>query len=218
MKHKLLFFMLPVVLILGWCFGTSEQAPTNTDTSLTWSITMDTTKTLEECKAAVTTYLDAQKNVTLDASQQVKAGNTITVDYIGRLADGTVFDTSIESVAKWCDVYNAWRDYITGLEFIAGWKQVVAGFDEGVIDMKLNETKTIEIPAEKAYGAETVVYPHDMFSAKPDGSDYVAGESFLTAQGQIDIVSVSDEGIEIKNLHPLGGKDLIFDVTLKAIK
>lgn len=61
---------------------------------------MDTTKTLEECKAAVTTYLDAQKNVTLDASQQVKAGNTITVDYIGRLADGTVFDTSIESVAK----------------------------------------------------------------------------------------------------------------------
>ena len=216
MNKKFLLIALPAVLVIGWCFWAPSDTTIEND-SLSWTTTMDTSKTLAQCNLAVTAYLDSQKDVTVDSSQKVKKGDMITVDYIGRLADGTVFDTSIESVAKECDVYNAARDYMSGLEFSAGRGDVVPGFDEGVMGMSMKETKTIEMPAEKAYGWETVFYPKEMFSPKPDGSDYVAGDSFMTAQGKIDIISVSDKGIEIKNLSPLGGKDLIFDVTLKAI-
>ena len=218
MNKKLLLLTLPAVLLVGWCFGTQTDTVSDDTSSLSWTTVMDTSTTLAQCKAAVATYLDSQKDVKIDESQKVQSGNLIVVDYIGRLADGSVFDTSIESVAKGCDLYNAARDYSTGLEF-TGWAgQVVAGFDEGVMGMSLNETKTIEMSAYKAYGGETVVYPKEAFSPKPDGSDYKAGESFMTMQGQIDIISVSDAGIEIKNPSPLGGKDLIFDVTVKSIK
>jgi peptidyl-prolyl cis-trans isomerase len=32
--------------------------------------------------------------------------------------------------------------------------QMIKGFDEAVVGMKVGETKTIHIPAEKAYGAK----------------------------------------------------------------
>ena len=83
--------------------------------------------------------------------------------------------------------------------------------------MKLNETKTIEMTADQAYGGDTVAYPKSAFPTKPDGTEYVAGESFQTMMGIIEIAAVSDTEITIKNSHPLANKDLIFDVTVKAI-
>lgn len=179
---------------------------------------MTTKTTLEQCKTAVTAYLESQKNVKIDDTKKVQSGSTIVVDYIGRLENGEVFDTSVESVAKECGVYVASRNYGSGLEFTAGAGQVVAGFDEGILGMSLNETKTISMSAEKAYGGDTISYPKEGFPTKEDGTAYVAGDSIPTMQGNIEIVAISDKDVTIKNPHPLGGKDLIFDVTLKSIK
>ena len=85
-------------------------------------------------------------------SETVKSGDTITVDYIGRLTDSEVFETSVESVAQARAKYNPTRHYSEGLSFKVGAGQMIAGFDAGVVGMKVGETKTIKIPAAQAYG------------------------------------------------------------------
>ncbi len=68
---------------------------------------------------------------------QAKHGDTVRVHYTGRLEDGTVFDTT------------ASRD---PLEFTIGKGQIISGFEEAVIGMNPGESKTVNVPANKAYG------------------------------------------------------------------
>ncbi|MFC1995235.1 peptidylprolyl isomerase, partial [Chloroflexota bacterium] len=68
---------------------------------------------------------------------EVKDGDTVKVDYTGTLEDGTVFDTSLEREP---------------MEFTLGQGQLIPDFEQAVIGMKVGESKTITIPAERAYG------------------------------------------------------------------
>jgi FKBP-type peptidyl-prolyl cis-trans isomerase 2 len=81
----------------------------------------------------------------------VKNGDNISVNYIGRLPDGKVFDTNIETVAKENNLFNPEKNYIP-LQFVVGTKKVIRGFDEGVLGMKVGDSKIITIPPEKGYG------------------------------------------------------------------
>jgi peptidylprolyl isomerase len=95
---------------------------------------------------------------------------------------------------------------------------MIPGFDKAVIGMSVNETKTITIPARDAYGETIVSIPLNQLPAKPDGSAYKAGESIPTQNGAIVIESMTDKEFVIKNNHPLAGRELIFDITIKAVK
>jgi FKBP-type peptidyl-prolyl cis-trans isomerase len=84
---------------------------------------------------------------------QLKAqkGDTISVHYTGRYPGGKVFDTSVEKEAINAGLFNKARDY-KPLQVILGTGKVIAGFDEALIGMKVNEEKDVTIPPEKAYG------------------------------------------------------------------
>ena len=98
----------------------------------------------------------------------IKQGDKLVVDYIGRLEDGTVFDTSVESVAQACGKFSAQRNYTEGLPFTVGAGQMIAGFDKGVLGMKQGQTKIVKIPAAEAYGARDkanlIPFPKASFS------------------------------------------------------
>lgn len=81
----------------------------------------------------------------------VKTGDNISVDYIGSLENGKVFDTSIESVAIESNLFTPGREY-KPFHFIVGKGETIKGFDEGVIGMKVGETRTLTIPPENGYG------------------------------------------------------------------
>jgi FKBP-type peptidyl-prolyl cis-trans isomerase len=64
----------------------------------------------------------------------------VTVNYTGRLVDGTVFDSSL----------NPGRQ---PFEFNLGTHQVIQGWDEGVAGMKIGEKRKLTIPSALGYGA-----------------------------------------------------------------
>lgn len=79
----------------------------------------------------------------------VKKGDTVSVNYTGSLQNGKVFDTNIESVAKQHDIIKP--EYVP-LNFTVGEPGMIKGFNEGVVGMKVGETKTLTIPPEDGYG------------------------------------------------------------------
>ena len=86
---------------------------------------------------ATVTELQAT-DLTPGNGDEVKAGDTVTVDYTGAVAaTGTVFQSSLDS----------------GQPVTFGLNDVIVGWKEGLVGMKVGGTRRLLIPAEKAYGA-----------------------------------------------------------------
>ncbi|MDD5076898.1 MAG: FKBP-type peptidyl-prolyl cis-trans isomerase [Sphaerochaetaceae bacterium] len=74
--------------------------------------------------------------------EEVKSGDQITVNYVGMLEDGTIFDSSIERGQPF--------------PFTIGIGGVIQGWEIGVIGMKVGETRKLTIPSQLAYGERGV--------------------------------------------------------------
>ncbi len=69
-------------------------------------------------------------------------GDTITVNYVGMLTDGKVFDSSV--------------DRKTPFVFQLGVGQVIRGWDEGVMGMRIGGKRRLIIGPDYGYGSQTV--------------------------------------------------------------
>jgi len=143
----------------------------------------------------------------------------VTVHYIGRLDDETVFDTSVEEIAKACGKYMSGRNYNEGLAFEVGAGQMIAGFDKGVEGMTIGQTKTIHIEAKDAYGewseANLIKVPRAQI---PNADQLEKGMKVYASNGQpFTVYEVTDKEITLDANHELAGKKLIFDITVQSI-
>jgi FKBP-type peptidyl-prolyl cis-trans isomerase len=75
-----------------------------------------------------------------------KAGDIVSVNYTGSLVDGTVFDSNIDPQFG----------HVEPFVFPLGVGQVIAGWDEGIVGMKVGEKKTLTISPDKGYGENPV--------------------------------------------------------------
>jgi len=78
-------------------------------------------------------------------------GQLVTVDYVGFLLNGTVFDTSTEQVAIDNGIFSNSRIY-EPFEFKVGTGLVIQGWDIGIPLMGIGDKATLLIPSGLAYG------------------------------------------------------------------
>jgi FKBP-type peptidyl-prolyl cis-trans isomerase len=78
------------------------------------------------------------RDITVGTGALITANHTIGVYYTGNLPDGTMFQT-IASPA-------------TPFSFIVGQGYVIAGWDEGIVGMRVGGVRQLVIPAALAYG------------------------------------------------------------------
>ncbi len=78
-------------------------------------------------------------------------GDTVSVHYLGKFPGGKVFDTSMKAEAVKAGLFSPARDY-KPLQVVLGQHQVISGFEEALVGMRINETKEVTLPPEKAYG------------------------------------------------------------------
>ncbi|MCQ1536972.1 peptidylprolyl isomerase [Methanosarcina sp. KYL-1] len=152
-----------------------------------------------------------------DSSKTVESGDTISVDYVGELEDGTVFDTSVKEVAVEAGTYNEMRGY-EPLTFTVGAGQMIKGFDEGVVGMKVGEEKTLKIPPEEAYGEYREEFARKLPVSAVDFTPEV-GMQLATDNGlRGTVTEVDEESFMIDFNHELAGKTLIFKIKVVSVE
>jgi len=134
----------------------------------------------------------------------VEKGDTIEVFYTGTLDDGKVFDSNVGG---------------NPLKFTVGSGELIKGFDEGVIGMKLNETKKISIKAEDAYGDKREELIVDVPSDNFGDADIKEGMGVRTEDGhEGTILSIGEKSVKVDFNPQLAGKDLNFEIKIASIK
>lgn len=84
-------------------------------------------------------------------SNKVQIGDQISMNYVGRFENSTIFDTNIEDVAKKEGHYTSLRSY-DPLSFVVGQGQMIKGVDNAVVGMKVGQKKQVIVKPADGYG------------------------------------------------------------------
>jgi FKBP-type peptidyl-prolyl cis-trans isomerase len=80
----------------------------------------------------------SMEDLKVGTGAEAKAGMNVSVHYVGTLTDGKKFDSS--------------RDRNDPFQFRLGAGQVIKGWDQGVVGMKVGGLRKLTIPSDLAYG------------------------------------------------------------------
>ena len=139
---------------------------------------------------------------------KVNSNSTVTVNYMGKFEDGTVFDTSVLEG----------REPLTAT---LGQGMLIPGFEEALVDMEVGNTKTVEIEPEKAYG---VINPELIGEVQKERvpAEVEVGHMLqtMTEQGPMNVrvLEIKDDVVVLDANHPLAGKKLIFDLEVLSVE
>ena len=133
----IMFFIIPGL----WPFGAT--APVDETASTITAQTAQTTTTMPIITEPVTELI--MKDDVVGTGAVATTGDSVTVNYVGALTNGTVFDASANH-----------QETANGFTFNLGAGQVIKGWDQGIVGMKEGGKRTLIIPASLAYGPQAV--------------------------------------------------------------
>jgi peptidyl-prolyl cis-trans isomerase B (cyclophilin B) len=151
----------------------------------------------------------------------VESGDVVTIEYVGRFEDGTVFGTSRYEVAAehgLADAEERGPDGYDPLTFTVGEGEVIAGLDEAVRGRSVGAVGTVTVPPDDAYGDvredRLREYDRETFEAMV-GEAATVGLHVHARNGlHGDVVAVHDGTVAVDFNHELAGRTLTFEIEI----
>jgi len=155
-------------------------------------------------------------NVDDKKSSTIQHHDFVEIDYTGKLMDGTVFDTTIEVVAKKSGIGNE-KTKFSSQVICVGERQVLPGLDDSLEDKKVGIKYEVNISPENAFGKRDVkkmkIVPMGTFK---EHNVHPQPGLQIDVDGERGIVSRVAGGRVIVNFnHPLAGKEVVYEVEVK---
>lgn len=153
----------------------------------------------------------------------IGAGDSVTLEYTGRLTDGTVFDTSREEVATDAGLADTQpeREY-SPLTVEVGAERVIEGLEEALIGLEPGDAETVTITPDEGYGEWTDEhvreYGADEFQQMVGGETPEVGSYLETQDGNIaEITHADSDTVRVDFNHQLAGETLEFEIEILEV-
>jgi len=153
----------------------------------------------------------------------IEEGDSVTLEYAGRLADGTVFDTSHESVATEQDLENAGERDFSPLTVEVGAGRIVEGLEDALYGMDAGDEASVEVSPAEGYGERSdervVEYDRAEFEGMLQGHEPETGMTVQTEEGLPgEVTAVEDDTVRVDFNHELAGEHLVFDIEIVDVR
>jgi peptidylprolyl isomerase len=156
-----------------------------------------------------------------------KMGDKVTINYTGKLEDGSVFDSTIQE-AGCCDD-DTCEDEGCGCEhgpmtLTLGEEDFFPQVEEALVGMAPGEKKTVVIPAEDAFGEydEEEVFSISREQLTGEIVPEVGMELELYGDDEeaveVVVVEVTEDTVTVDANHPLAGQDITYEIELLEIQ
>ena len=154
---------------------------------------------------------------------QVKEADKVTINFVGKLEDGTVIDTTFADPDKdSCNDDDCCHEH-GPMELTIGEGDFYLPVEAALIGMQVDEKKSVVISPDDAFGDYN---PENVFTIKrSEFADDITPEVGLGLEvtGEDDeiymvtIIKVTDDEISLDTNHPLAGEELTYDIELVEI-
>lgn len=150
-QPELLIFLIIIIVSIGSLGIYTYSKTTSANSNKALSVLEDSDRENGNSSASPETIMNSNTNSTSQYSELIKedtvigtgaeatAGKQIKVNYTGKFLDGSIFDSSLKPGR-------------TPLEITLGAGQVIQGWDQGIVGMKVGGKRTLKIPYALAYG------------------------------------------------------------------
>jgi FKBP-type peptidyl-prolyl cis-trans isomerase 2 len=154
----------------------------------------------------------------------ITQGDAVTIEYVGRLADGTVFDTSDEQLAERTGLTEENPERIfEPLTVDIGEDTVIPGLQQALHGMEVGDETTVTIPPEQAYGKHTEErigeYDRQAFEEMIGDRTLREGFEVETDDGLPGrVVEFDAETVTVDFNHELAGETLTFEIRILDVE
>lgn len=149
----------------------------------------------------------------------ISDGDDVIIEYVGRLEDGTLFDTSDRGLAEETGLASEHPDRAyEPLTVNVGEETVIEGLEEALRGLEEGDSTAVRIPPEKAYGpykdSRIAEYDREAFEEMMGdrtleiGFEVEAKDSGLPGE----VSEIKDDSVVVDFNHELAGETLEFEI------